>query len=177
MTSTAQQPTAWATTISTVLCPSDGNKTARPGSSYNGLDFGDTNYYNNLGTLLSLHGGTFDGPAYLMGSIYGPTVTLASIQDGTSNTAIFSETLMGNDSSGNTSNSGQGSAGPGSFYVMTTAISTTSPPSPNLGTLGANLKYISQTYCPPNAALSTIRTTAFPGCRQGMAKGADTATP
>ena len=80
MTSTAQQqPTAGATTIAAFLCPSDGNKVARPGSSYNGLDFGDTNYYNNLGTLLSLHGGTFDGPAYIMGSIYGPTVTLASI--------------------------------------------------------------------------------------------------
>ena len=51
-------------------------------------------------------------------------------------------------------NSGQGFPGPGSFYVMTAAISTTSPPSPNLGSLGANLQFISQTYCPPNAALS-----------------------
>ena len=35
-----------------------------------------------------------------MGSVYGPTVTLARITDGTSNTAIFSENLMGNSSSG-----------------------------------------------------------------------------
>jgi prepilin-type N-terminal cleavage/methylation domain-containing protein/prepilin-type processing-associated H-X9-DG protein len=167
----AQQPTAGATTISTFLCPSDGNTVARPGSSYNGLDFGDTNYYNNLGTLLSLHGGTFDGPAYLMGSIYGPTVTLASIQDGTSNTAIFSENLMGNDSSGTTSNSGPGFAGPGSFYIMTTAITTTSPPSPNLGSLGANLQFISQTYCPPNAALSFYSNNGFAWLSAGNGEG------
>ena len=44
--------------------------------------FGDTNYYNNLGTLLSLNGGLLDGPAYIMGSVYGPTITLATIPTG-----------------------------------------------------------------------------------------------
>ena len=167
----AVHPTAGATTIATFLCPSDGNKVARPGASYNGLDFGDTNYYNNLGTLLSLNNGLFDGPAYIMGSVYGPTVTLARITDGTSNTAIFSENLMGNDSSGTTSNSGQGFPGPGSFYVMTAAISTTSPPSPNLGSLGANLQFISQTYCPPNAALSFYSNNGFSWLSSGNGEG------
>ena len=167
----AQQPTAGATTIATFLCPSDGNKTQRPGSSYNGLDFGDTNYYNNLGTLLSLHGGTFDGPAYIMGSIYGPTITLASVQDGTSNTAIFSENLMGNDSSGNTSNSGPGYPGAGSFYIMTTALNTTSPPNPNQGSLAANLQFISRTYCPPNAALSAYSNNGFSWLSSGNGEG------
>ena len=83
--------------------------------------------------MLSLNGGVFDGPAYIMGSVYGPTVTLARITDGTSNTAIFSENLMGNSSSGSTSNSGPGFPGAGSFYIMTTALNTTSPPQSESG--------------------------------------------
>jgi hypothetical protein len=37
------------------------------GGSYNGRDFGDTNYYNNIDTLPSLNNGFFDGHAYIMG--------------------------------------------------------------------------------------------------------------
>ena len=108
----AQNGTSTGSTIRTYLCPSDSNQVQRAAASFAG-DFGDTNYYNNLGTLLSLNGGMFDGPAYMMGASYGPTVTLARITDGTSNTAIFSENLMGNSSSGENSSSGAGTRGAG----------------------------------------------------------------
>jgi hypothetical protein len=59
-------------------------------------------------------GGRFDGPAYQLGNtgIGGP-VTLASITDGTSNTAIFSEWVKG---SGN-----QVQPGVSAWYKGTTA--------------------------------------------------------
>lgn len=59
-----------------------------------------TNYGNNLGTSRLFTGGTLDGPAYAIDTFaYGPPVTLASITDGTSNTAIFSEWVKGKNSS------------------------------------------------------------------------------
>jgi prepilin-type N-terminal cleavage/methylation domain-containing protein len=64
----AENASAGGNQIKAFLCPSDANMIARAGTSYNGRDFGDCNYYNNLGTLLSLSGGIFDGPAYLMGA-------------------------------------------------------------------------------------------------------------
>ena len=48
-------------------------------------DFGDCNYGNNIGTIMSLNNLRFDGPAYAMGANFGPVVSLASIVDGTSN--------------------------------------------------------------------------------------------
>ena len=170
---TALNPTAGATTIKVFLCPSDSNNIQRVGTSYNGRDFGDTNYYNNLGTLLSLTGGIFDGPAYLMGGTYGPTVTLARITDGTSNTAIFSENLMGNSSNGTYPVSGQGTAGAGSMWIMSIPITTTSPASPNLGSLGANLAYISSTYCTslPSNKYSTFSTQGFSWASTGVGCG------
>jgi hypothetical protein len=53
--------------------------------------FGETNYVNNIGTLLNFNGHQFDGPAYSLspGNVIALTVTLASIQDGTSNTVII----------------------------------------------------------------------------------------
>src|SRR5262249_18993635 len=57
-------------------------------------------YPNNLGTWTGFTGGRFDGPAYQLGqTTRGTLVTLASIVDGTSNTAIFSEFVRGNNSS------------------------------------------------------------------------------
>ena len=42
------------------------------------------------------YGNQFDGPAYVLGTpAYGPVVTLASITDGLSNTAMFSEWVRG----------------------------------------------------------------------------------
>ncbi len=162
-------PTAGGTTIQTFLCPSDSNKVARIGGSYNGVDFGDTNYYNNLGTLLSLAGGIFDGPAYILGSpnpnsttSYGSPVALAKITDGTSNTAMFSEMLMGNSS---TLPSG------GSIYIASVAVSATSPAIPNQGSLAANLQYITTTYCKPSTSLSSMNTQGFSWLSSGNAEG------
>jgi prepilin-type N-terminal cleavage/methylation domain-containing protein/prepilin-type processing-associated H-X9-DG protein len=166
----AQNGTSTGSSIKTYLCPSDNNTVLRSAANFSG-DFGDTNYYNNLGTLLSLNGGLFDGPAYMMGAPYGPTVTLARIIDGTSNTAIFSENLMGNSSSGQNSSSGAGFPGAGSIYVMTTAITTTSPPVPNQGSLAANLQFIGRTYCPPTAALSTYSNNGFSWASAGTGEG------
>jgi prepilin-type N-terminal cleavage/methylation domain-containing protein/prepilin-type processing-associated H-X9-DG protein len=85
--------------IATFSCPSDGNipsanvtvgaLTAMPGS---------TNYPNNIGTTApETTSGVIDGPAYYAGATMptGATVTLATVTDGTSNTAIFSEFIKG----------------------------------------------------------------------------------
>ena len=95
--------------------------------------------------MLSLAGGIFDGPAYIMGcpntnytTSFGSPVTLAKITDGTSNTAIFSECLMGNSST---------LPGGGSIYIASVTVNSTSPASPNLGSMAANLQSISMTYC------------------------------
>jgi prepilin-type N-terminal cleavage/methylation domain-containing protein/prepilin-type processing-associated H-X9-DG protein len=166
-------PTAGSNNIATFLCPSDSNMIRRAGTSYNGADFGDTNYYNNLGTLLSLNGGTFDGPAYIMGSTYGGTVTLASVTDGTSNTAVFSENVMGNSSNGTYPVTGQGTEGKGSIFVMTIQITATTPAPPGLGSLGANLQYVSQTYCMSLASnkYSTFSTQGFAWASSGTGEG------
>jgi prepilin-type N-terminal cleavage/methylation domain-containing protein/prepilin-type processing-associated H-X9-DG protein len=164
-------PTAGANNLAVFLCPSDNNKVMRAGTSYNGRDFGDTNYYNNLGTLISLNGGLLDGPAYIMGSVYGPVVTLASVTDGTSNTAIFSENLMGNSSNGTYPVSGPGTPGNGSIWIMSVGITTTTPANPNKGSLGANLAYISQTYCQSSKSLSTFSTQGFAWASSGNGEG------
>ena len=85
----------------TFLCPSDSNTVQRVGSSYNGRDFGDTNYYNNLGNPALAQRRSLRRPRLHHGS--QPTArrhAWRAITDGTSNTAIFSESLMGNSSSG-----------------------------------------------------------------------------
>jgi prepilin-type N-terminal cleavage/methylation domain-containing protein/prepilin-type processing-associated H-X9-DG protein len=87
--------TIHATQVKTFQCPSDGND---PGSPT-----GDTNYPNNVGLTRAIAGssstGPLDGPAYKMGQApENSTVTLASITDGTSNTAVFSEWVKGRNS-------------------------------------------------------------------------------
>jgi prepilin-type N-terminal cleavage/methylation domain-containing protein/prepilin-type processing-associated H-X9-DG protein len=166
-----QNPTAGHNKISAFLCPSDSNSISRVGTTYGGLDFGDCNYYNNLGTLLSLNGGQFDGPAYLMGSAYGSTVTMARIIDGTSNTAIMSEGAMGNSSNGTYPVTGPGTPGKGSLWIMSTALNTTTPASPNLGSLGANLQSISNTYCLSSTKLSQFSTQGFAWASSGNGEG------
>ena len=165
----AQHVTAGGSTIQAFLCPSDSNKVARIGSSYNGVDFGDTNYFNNLGTLLSLNGGLLDGPAWIMGSPnassttnYGSPITLAKVTDGTSNTVIFSEAKMGNSSS---------QAGSGSIWVATTAVSPTAPANPNKGSVAANLQFINATYCLPSKTLGAQNTAGFSWLSQGNSEG------
>src|SRR4051794_2713188 len=96
---TAQNETILVLQVNTLLCPSDGNVPIGSRTMSNGtgaLQIGYTSYPNNIGTLYRNNGGTFDGPAYVIGqTATGGTVTLASITDGTSNTVIFSEWVRG----------------------------------------------------------------------------------
>jgi prepilin-type N-terminal cleavage/methylation domain-containing protein/prepilin-type processing-associated H-X9-DG protein len=97
--STAQNFTCMCTQINSFLCPSDTNvplQTASLGTLT--LQKAYSSYPNNIGTFPTNNGGFFDGPAYMMGqSQYGGTVTLATVIDGTSNTAIWSEFVRGRD--------------------------------------------------------------------------------
>ncbi len=82
--------------INSFLCPSDGNipdgnttvagMTGQPGYH---------SYPNNIGTFARNYNNQYDGPAYEMGANFGPTVTMANVTDGTSNTVIFSEFVRG----------------------------------------------------------------------------------
>jgi prepilin-type N-terminal cleavage/methylation domain-containing protein/prepilin-type processing-associated H-X9-DG protein len=136
--------TATTAAINTFLCPSDGNN---PGSTaataFAGtLNYGQTNYGNNIGVCRSLNGGNFDGPAWGLGAAvgaatqFGPVVTLAGVIDGTSNTAIFSEWVKGKGTAQNGTNM---------VYVATTTFSTTAPSPALRGTLGTTLSYYAST--------------------------------
>jgi prepilin-type N-terminal cleavage/methylation domain-containing protein len=123
-------------TINTFLCPSDGN-TPNVQRSVAGINrpVAMTSYGNNLGTSRSFNGGRFDGPAYEMSNpADGPIVTLASIQDGTSNTAIFSEWVRGTGSTKKADNS--------AIYKTSVSFSNTSPPL--VGSLGQSMQSISR---------------------------------
>jgi prepilin-type N-terminal cleavage/methylation domain-containing protein/prepilin-type processing-associated H-X9-DG protein len=114
--------TVYAASINTFLCPSDGNTPNLPahsGSGNVGPVCGPNNYGNNIGTCRSFQMGAADGPAYQvdLGGI-GPVVTLATITDGTSNTAMFSEWIKGK---GNTATNPP--AGIQVVYVSTTTFS------------------------------------------------------
>ena len=99
-TTTYANATVAVMNISGFLCPSDGNSPTNtikfPPTGAN-LLYGAGNYGNNIGTSRSFNGGQFDGPMYELGSTggLGAVITLASIQDGTSNTTIFSEWVKG----------------------------------------------------------------------------------
>jgi len=126
-----QNGTATATTINTFLCPSDGTNVNRGMSSYAGHNFGDCNYGNNIGTSLSFTGGQIDGPAYIMGNITvggvnygsanGGVISIASVTDGTSNTAMHSEWTKGRNSAGD---------GTWQVYSVSTPLSNVSPAVP-----------------------------------------------
>jgi prepilin-type N-terminal cleavage/methylation domain-containing protein/prepilin-type processing-associated H-X9-DG protein len=88
----ATNATIHRTNVNVFVCPSDGNQ---PGPPTN-----DTNYPNSIGVVrvggTSATGGACDGPAYKLGQpTDGPVVTFATITDGLSNTAIFSEWIKG----------------------------------------------------------------------------------
>ena len=92
--------TVVTTRVNTFLCPSDANEPS-PTVTVNGitLPVGPTNYPNNIGTFIGNNGGSHDGPAFSFstpsGNTYGGIVTFASVTDGLSNTAIFSEWVKG----------------------------------------------------------------------------------
>jgi prepilin-type N-terminal cleavage/methylation domain-containing protein/prepilin-type processing-associated H-X9-DG protein len=142
--------TASTTTINSFLCPSDGNN---PNYTYNGYTPGQCNYANNLGICCILQAGNsfypLDGPAYRIGDTNppnrdGPTVTLASITDGTSNTAIWSEWLKGKNTK----------SGRQAVWTGTKSFTLSAPFWPaSLGSVGATLQSVAST-CTPN--LSTV---------------------
>ena len=132
--------------INTFLCPSDGNS---PGGTFSvpsvgSLPYGTVNYTNNIGTSRSFNGGQLDGPAYVMStSAYGPTVTLASISDGTSNTAMWSEWVKG---------TGTNRAGLGEIYSVSVTYSATSPAM--MASLGQSMQAIASV-CQSSTTLLT----------------------
>jgi len=81
--------------LGTLICPSDGNK-RRPAEPY-----GTTNYVGNMGgpgSIEEMTGAIVPNGAFISGwadaQNFGP-VGIESIRDGTSNTALFSERLIG----------------------------------------------------------------------------------
>ena len=89
-------PTNWTIRtmqIQSFLCPSDANVPSST-ATLNGVagQIGYGSYPNSIGTLY-WNSNMLDGPAYRIGG--EPNVTLASVTDGTSNTAIWSEWVKG----------------------------------------------------------------------------------
>jgi prepilin-type N-terminal cleavage/methylation domain-containing protein/prepilin-type processing-associated H-X9-DG protein len=127
---TAQNATNLTTLVNTFNCPSDGNI---PAGTYTVGSFsgqiGYTSYPNNQGTIFTNNGGLYDGPFYILGLTspptilrpYGPTLTLASITDGTSNTAIWSEMIRGKNGT---------SIGPNQAYPMAMTLTNNTYYSP-----------------------------------------------
>jgi prepilin-type N-terminal cleavage/methylation domain-containing protein/prepilin-type processing-associated H-X9-DG protein len=100
--------------IASLNCPSDANNPSSPITlgTMTGTP-GYTSYPNNIGTFASESGsnpGMIDGPAYYAGvtAPLSSVVTIATITDGTSNTAIFSEYVRSR---------GPGSLGNGTFQI------------------------------------------------------------
>jgi prepilin-type N-terminal cleavage/methylation domain-containing protein/prepilin-type processing-associated H-X9-DG protein len=90
--------TVATTQVNTFLCPSDTNDpspTATLGTF--SAKVASTNYPNTIGVYVGNNNGQLDGPAWELPSAqnYGPMITLATVTDGLSNTAIFSEYIKG----------------------------------------------------------------------------------
>ena len=106
-----QNDTLLSLKVNSFLCPSDGNAPGKTYASKAGqgtIPIGYASYANNIGTLYRNNGGMFDGPAYVLGATNNPNgaqggaVTLAAVADGLSNTAIFSEWVLGKGSATST---------------------------------------------------------------------------
>jgi prepilin-type N-terminal cleavage/methylation domain-containing protein/prepilin-type processing-associated H-X9-DG protein len=92
-----QNSTVRVMRITSFSCPSDGNI---PGTNValNGatLQAAASNYPNSLGVSRRVPGTVLDGPGDKMGtSADGPQLSFTSITDGTSNTVMWSEFVMG----------------------------------------------------------------------------------
>jgi prepilin-type processing-associated H-X9-DG protein len=157
--------TPTSTNVNAFLCPSDGIQIVRGiASSTTGADFGDNNYYNTLGTCLTFNGNLLDGPTYSMGTNFGPVVTTATIIDGTSNTAMFSESVKGNNVS---------SVNPTIVYLASIAF-TTSPVSPAVPagstSLGTTLQKVGAS-CQTSNTLSLLTTKGYSWADQDVGAG------
>ena len=148
--------TGTCTSVNAFLCPSDPYKCNRamgasPGSA---MPFGESNYANNLGTCTSLVDGIIDGPAYSFSptatKIIGP-VTIATITDGTSNTAIFSEMLRGNNTS---------QAGRNAVYTTTITYTYFSAPPLVSGNLLATIQSLAST-CQSSTTINSFTTRGY----------------
>jgi prepilin-type N-terminal cleavage/methylation domain-containing protein/prepilin-type processing-associated H-X9-DG protein len=130
-----QNFTGTITTILAYLCPSDPTIVGRAYTQVPAGEagyFANCNYGNNIGTSFSFTG-QIDGPAYVVsqttyngvtyGSNNGGVVTLASITDGTSNTAMHSEWVKG-------MNTATPPNATWMVYVVTTSLSNTVPAMP-----------------------------------------------
>jgi len=125
----AENKTVNATKVNVFLCPSDTNV---PSSAT-----GASNYPNNLG-VMRVNAAALDGPADKMNqSSDGPPITFATVTDGLSNTAIFSEWVKGKNTGNSTigiwtvhnMSSGEPTGyGPAQFAATATACQTTNSP-------------------------------------------------
>jgi len=94
------QMTVLATTISSFLCPSDGNPGSLGTFLVGGVNrrVGSSNYPCNIGLNRRLTNWNLNGPNYVAStwdSTVNETTNMATFRDGTSNTAIFSEWIKG----------------------------------------------------------------------------------
>jgi prepilin-type processing-associated H-X9-DG protein len=89
--------TVRVTAIDALLCPSNGGPPdVRAALGDQTRVVGATSYPNNIGTTYTVNGNRFDGPAYKLGAPdLGGVVTLASVTDGLSGTAVFGEWVIG----------------------------------------------------------------------------------
>ena len=99
-TAMGQNDTLATTLINSFLCPSDGNIPFGTYTFKNGVtgarQEGYGSYANNIGTVMNNYGNQFDGPAYVLASpANGGVVSFTAINDGLSNTAMFSEWVRG----------------------------------------------------------------------------------
>ncbi len=95
--------TAAATSVSAFLCPSDGNSAIPTGQVLSGFGWAGVNYRANEGTSVAMWYGADDTAGVNNGIVSPPnglycsaqSIRLADILDGTSNTAAFSEHVVG----------------------------------------------------------------------------------
>jgi len=83
--------------VTTFVCPSDMNVGNAGTFSSQNRPVGVTNYANNAGTNRNYNGGVPSGPCWFLGNHgqVGIKTSLASVTDGTSNTAMMSEWIKG----------------------------------------------------------------------------------
>ena len=103
--------TVTSTSLGLFLCPSDaGGDVSEAFAGVGGVEFeaASTNYPNNLGVTPTYTDNVLNGPAYILGSSdrSRPLVRLATIVDGTSQTAMFSEYVQGDAKEAYSGNSG-----------------------------------------------------------------------